>query len=70
MAPDPSKTDKVAFWPVPKCRREVQQFLGFANYYRRFVKDFATIAKPLHRLTEKTTEFKWTKECQDAFEKL
>ena len=51
VATDPSKTKKVADWPVPTTPKEVQQFLGFANYYRRFVKDFATIARPLHRLT-------------------
>ena len=70
VATDPSKTDKVASWPTPICRREVQQFLGLANYYRRFVKDFAKIAKPLHRLTERTTRFAWTQQCQEAFEEL
>ena len=67
---DPSKTEKVAQWPIPTSRREVQQFLGLANYYRRFVKDFAAIAKPLHRLTEKTAKFEWTNECQTAFEEI
>ena len=67
---DPAKTEKVADWPVPKTRKEVQQFLGLANYYHRFVKDFATIAKPLHHLTEKNCKFVWTSNCQRAFEKL
>ena len=67
---DPRKTDKVATWPVPTSKREVQQFLGLANYYRRFVKDFATIAKPLHYLTEKTAAFEWTESAQLAFEEL
>ena len=49
VATDPKKTEKVANWPVPRSRREVQQFLGLANYYRRFVQDYARIAKPLHR---------------------
>jgi len=44
--------------------------LGLANYYRRFVKDFAKIARPLHRLTEKTAEFKWDTDCQTAFEQI
>ena len=70
IATDPSKTAKVAQWPVPTTVKEVQQFLGLANYYRRFVKDFATIARPLHRLTEHQMKFKWTTECQDAFEDL
>ena len=70
VAVDPDKTEKVAQWPIPVDRREVQQFLGLANYYRRFVRDFATIARPLHRLTEKTAPFEWTNLCQGAFEEL
>ena len=70
IAVDPTKTDKIATWPEPQFQRDVQQFLGLANYYRRFIKDFATIAKPLHHLTEKTALFRWTVECQDAFHSL
>ena len=65
---DPSKTMQVSQWPIPTSRKEVQQFLGLANYYRRFVKDFATIAKPLHRLTERNVQFGWSKESHTAFE--
>ena len=67
---DPQKTERVASWPTPSSKREVQQFLGLANYYRRFVKDFAVVAKPLHRLTEKTARFEWTEDAQAAFEEL
>ena len=70
VATDPAKTEKVATWPVPTSHREVQQFLGLANYYRRFVRDYAKVAKPLHRLTEKTMQFQWSQECQDAFTRL
>ena len=64
------KTCKVEQWPTPSSRVEVQQFLGLANYYRRFVKDFASHAKPLHQLTEKRSTFKWTTDCQAAFDHL
>ena len=70
VSADPKKVDKVAAWPTPKSTKEVQQFLGFAGYYRRFVKSFADIARPLHRLTEKRTSFHWSKDCQEAFERL
>ena len=70
VSTDPKKIDKVANWPIPSCKREVQQFLGLANYYRRFVADFAKIAKPLHKLTEKTATFTWDDECQTSFERL
>ena len=49
---DPTKVDKVKNWPIQKTSWEVQQFLGLANYYRRFVKGFSDIARPLHCLTE------------------
>ena len=51
VATDPVKVAAITNWPTPRNRKEVQQFLGLGNYYRRFIKDFATIAKPLHRLT-------------------
>ena len=54
-------------WPSPKSKLEIQQFLGLA---RRFILDFATIAKPLHRLTEQNRDFRWTNECQASFEAL
>ena len=67
VSADPDKTKKVATWPIPNSIKEVQKFLGFASYYRRFIQDFAKIAKPLHRLTEGSTPFKWTAECHTAF---
>eukprot|EP00731_Ephydatia_muelleri_P003644 Em0001g3644a len=70
VATDPSKTEAVSKWPIPQNRKEVQQFLGLANYYRRFVKDFALISKPLQRLTEKNAPFEWTIGCQNAFDEL
>ena len=69
MATDPDKTVKVATWPVPTIKK-TQQFLRFASYYRRFLKDFAQIACPLHHLTEKTASFVWIPEYQDAFDRL
>ena len=66
VATDPSKLEKVANWPTPNSTREIQQFLGFASYNRRFIKVFAQIAKPLHRLTERGEIFHWSCECQDC----
>ena len=48
ISTDPSKTNAVASWPTPTCCKDVQKFLGLANYYRCFVPGFAAIAKPLH----------------------
>ena len=69
VSTDPSKTNKVSSWPQPTTKRDVQCFLGLANYYRRFIQGFAEIAQPLHKLTEKR-DFAWTSQCQDAFEEL
>ena len=70
VATDPEKTAKVADWPTPTTVQQLQQFLGLASYYRRFVKDFSLISAPLHRLTERGREFQWTNECAQAFSTL
>jgi hypothetical protein len=49
---------------------EIQSFLGLVGYYRRFVKDFSKIAKPMTRLLDKNRDFDWTEECQANFEEL
>ena len=67
---EPEKIEAVKNWEVPKTVTGVRSFLGFANYYRRFVKSFAHIASPLTNLTKKDQPFKWTKECQNAFDTL
>ena len=48
VSPDPEKVSAVSDWPVPKTVKQVRSFVGFCNYYRRFIKDFAKIAQPLH----------------------
>ena len=58
VATDQAKVDKVENWPLPKTSQELQRFLGLASYYRKFIRNFASIARPLHRLTEKGRPFK------------
>jgi hypothetical protein len=67
---DPSKVKDVLNWMPPMNASEIQSFLGLAGYYRRFIKDFSKIAKPMTRLLEKTKDFDWTEECQASFEEL
>ncbi|KFD59900.1 hypothetical protein M514_27917 [Trichuris suis] len=70
IRPDPSLTEKVRNFPVPQCLAEIQSFVGLASYYRKFIRGFAEIAKPLHQLAEKRKPFQWTAECAAAFNKL
>ena len=65
--------DKVAAlkdWPTPKNLREVQAFLGFANFYRRFIPNYSQIAVPLTRLTKKDQPFSWSPATEAAFSEL
>ena len=64
------KVEGVLSWPVPRNIKEVQKFLGLANYYRQFIKDFAKIAALLHVLVRKEQKWKWKKEQEEAFGKL
>jgi len=64
------KVEGVLNWPAPRNIKEVQKFLGLANYYRKFIKDFAKIAALLHVLVRKKQKQKWEKEQEEAFEKL
>jgi len=64
------KVEGVLNWLVPRNVKEVQKFLGLANYYRRFIKDFTRIAAPLHVLVRKEQKWKWEKEQEKAFERL
>ncbi|VEN40030.1 unnamed protein product [Callosobruchus maculatus] len=64
IAVDPQKIEAVRGWSVPKNKHDVRSFLGLCTYYRRYVAGFATIAKPLTRLTEEDRRFQWENDCQ------
>jgi len=64
------KVEGVLNWPVPKTVRDVRKFLGLANYYRRFITNFAALAKPLNALTRKDEKWKWEEAQQKAFKRL
>lgn len=70
VAMDPKKIKAVAEWPIPSTVKEIQSFLGFINFYRRFIRDFSKIAIPLVALTKKNVVFLWTNKCTDAFNEL
>jgi len=67
---DPEKIAAIHEWPQPTNATEVRSFLGLAGYYRKFVKGFSSITKPLTRLTSKSVPFAWSTEAEEAFRKL
>ena len=67
---DPKKVQVVVDWMTPTSLKEVQGFLGFCNFYRRFIKDFAKIAKCMNKLAMKDAPFQWTEACDKAFHLL
>ena len=60
----------VSNWPIPTTSKELSSFLGLASYYRRFIKNFAHVAAPLHALIHKGKPWQWTTECTEAFFEL
>ena len=64
------KVKAIREWPLPKCVRDIQSFLGAASCYRRFINKFSDIAAPLFELLKKDVEWKWGKEQQSTFDKL
>src|SRR5882724_11223932 len=67
---DTAKTDAVSVWPTPTNLKAVQAFLGFANFYRRFIVGFSNIVIPLICLTRKDTPFTWGPDHTEVFETL
>ncbi|KAF8753893.1 hypothetical protein RHS01_06639, partial [Rhizoctonia solani] len=67
---DQKKIKAVTSWPTPKTVKQVQAFLGFVNYLRRFIPNFSLVARPLHNLTRKETPWSWGNQEEEAFQEL
>ena len=67
---DKAKIELISKLPSPMNVKIVRQFLGHAGFYRRFIKNFSKIAKPLYKLLEKDAKFIWDEDCQKSFEEL
>lgn len=70
VSTDPTKVQDVLNWAVPKNIKKLRGFLGLAGYYRKFVKGFGVISKPLTYLLRKGVTFQWTEETNEAFNQL
>jgi len=67
---DPVKIASVTEWPAPTNKKEVQSFLGFTNFYQRFIKDFSEHARPLFDLTRNDSRWRWEEAERTAFARL
>ena len=67
---DESKVQVIQDWLTPQKVKDVQSFLGFANFYRRFIANYSDMSVPLNRLTRKGVKWVWSPACQEAFKLL
>ena len=66
----PEKINTVLEWDAPETVKDIQPFLGFANFYRRFIEGYSKLTRPLTNLTKKLKKFFWSAECDKAFQEL
>ncbi len=67
---DPKKVSSILEWPAPSNVKQLQSFLGLANYYRRFIPGFAAITHPLNSLLKKYSKFVWSSKAQESFDEI
>ena len=67
---DPIKVKGIEDWPIPKSAKNIQQFLGFCNFYWKFINNFTEVAHPMNQLTWKTTNFEWNPKAEQSFQTL
>ena len=67
---DKVKVELISNLPTPKCVKYIRSFLGYAGFYRRFVRNFSAIARPLCNFLAKDVTFEWSQACEVAFDKL
>ena len=70
IRPDPVKLSGIKDWPVPHNVSSLRSYLGIMSYYRRYIKDFSTTARPLNDLLKKTSTWQWGTAQQEAYQKL
>ncbi|KAM5158255.1 uncharacterized protein ACMZJ9_009526 [Mantella aurantiaca] len=70
IAMDPQKVYTILEWPAPTYKKGIQRFVGFANFYRTFIKGFSGITSPITNMIRQTSQFCWSPEAQQAFDKL
>ena len=67
---DKVKVELISNLPTPKRVKDIRSFLGHVGFYKRFIRDFSAIARPLCNLLAKDVTFEWSQACEAAFDKL
>ena len=67
ISTDPEKLKRIQEWPTPRNQNDVRSFLGYATYYRKFIRNFAKVADPLNKLLQKDHTFHWSSLCEESF---
>jgi len=67
---NPQKVKVIMNWQAPKSVKSVQSFIGFANFYWKFIKNFSNLVMSMMALVQKNTSFKWTEKADQGFKKL
>ena len=70
MEVDRAKVELISNLPTPKCVKDIRSFLGHTGFYRRFIRNFSAIARPLGNFLAKDVTFEWSQACEGAFDKL
>ena len=70
ITPVMAKVEAITSFPAPQLPKELMHFLGMAEYYRKFCRNFSTVTAPLTNLLKKQEPFNWTPECQEAFDRV
>ena len=70
VKPNPINIEKIVSWPKPKTAKQIKQLVAMGSYYRRYVRDFASIVRPMVELTRKGKKFLWTEACDRSFEQM
>ena len=67
---DQEKIKTVLEWPTPETVKDIKSFLGFVNFYQRFIEGYSKLTRPITNLTKKSENFFWSTECDMAFQEL
>ena len=68
--PNPSKTAVIDTYPVPKNKTEVRRFNGMSGFYRKYIRDFSSLAHALNNLLKNDSEWEWTEKCENSFKEI